>query len=871
MTLALALLAPVWAGDPTCAERAAAAPTGDGVRCWYDQARATGDYAAPTAAVRALVDAHPDAPWPALTLANLLTDQGEEEAGIALYEGAIAAFDAGPDRRGQVLARLNLVTYVWDELVGERLLDEAAERAAGDEELSARARAQRGRFAWRTGRRLGDAAADLRSLLDELGDGGDYQTRLVALNTLAGIAMSQGRADEAESWLSRLEAHAAADPYVLATASALRMGLEVELRPYRPEVVGPLAEAARARGERAHNPFAVVEGTCGRAWAGPWPGSEALWSECLQRVDAAGDPEERAGWRTWMVSRLGDDPAVRELLAEAGRIARDEALPIAPTVVRAQQVDFLLAAGEDDAAWAATEALLDEMTALSTTSDPSTRAWVLLHEAHFLHAPAERWARDPGDADRALAVTETLRGARQDAGSVAARAQPPTPDQQRLRRALDDAMETLWDTDGPARAAALVTLERLRTERHAADLAAYGPGWGGRPVPTVAALQASLRPDEAVWMVQLPVERGLPATVAPAWSWVVTADGLTRVPLPPRGELEPSVAALTAAWRAGATPGAAEAALGERLLGGVVRALPAGVHHLVVVPDGPLHALPVGGLLVDGARLDARVSVAVTPSIRHWLAARSQAGRAPGGVVVLAGPSIPDLPVLPGSDREAAAVAAALGPGVEVRAGIEATEPALVRALTDPAVGLVHVAAHAEVDPLFPERTRIRLAPAGGADGEFTIGELAGLRIPGTVVVLSACDTASGYELEGEGPLGLGRAFLDAGARAVVATSWPLRDDDAAAFAAELVARLAAGDDVGTAVSAARRARAAAGARPESWAGVVVLGDPTARPVAPRAAAVSGWGRAVLTTGALGALGLAALGVAALSGGRRRR
>ena len=56
--------------------------------------------------------------------------------------------------------------------------------------------------------------------------------------------------------------------------------------------------------------------------------------------------------------------------------------------------------------------------------------------------------------------------------------------------------------------------------------------------------------------------------------------------------------------------------------------------------------------------------------------------------------------------------------------------------------------------------------------------EIAALKLqPGTVAVLGACETALGRTFNGEGAMSLVRAFLGAGASAVVAALWDVKDD----------------------------------------------------------------------------------------------
>jgi CHAT domain-containing protein len=132
------------------------------------------------------------------------------------------------------------------------------------------------------------------------------------------------------------------------------------------------------------------------------------------------------------------------------------------------------------------------------------------------------------------------------------------------------------------------------------------------------------------------------------------------------------------------------------------------------------------------------------------------------------------------------------------------------------------------VDEVAPDRSAILLA-AGPADGLLQVPEISGLTLQGQVVVLSACRSVSGTVIGGEGPWTLSRAFLEAGARVVVGTTWAIRDDHAARFFDPFYRELARGQPVGAAVRSARREAMAAGLPASVWASVVVVGDDTAR------------------------------------------
>jgi CHAT domain-containing protein len=116
-------------------------------------------------------------------------------------------------------------------------------------------------------------------------------------------------------------------------------------------------------------------------------------------------------------------------------------------------------------------------------------------------------------------------------------------------------------------------------------------------------------------------------------------------------------------------------------------------------------------------------------------------------------------------------------------------------------------------------------AAAGGEDGLLQIREIVDLRLGGRAVVLASCRSASGTLLRGEGVMGLARAFFQAGSHAVVASLWPLRDDEAAQLFDRFYEHLGRGDSLAAALQAAQRDLIAAKAPAAAWAGLEVLGD----------------------------------------------
>jgi CHAT domain-containing protein len=291
----------------------------------------------------------------------------------------------------------------------------------------------------------------------------------------------------------------------------------------------------------------------------------------------------------------------------------------------------------------------------------------------------------------------------------------------------------------------------------------------------------------------------------------------------------------------------------EELLHEAVEDLPDGIRRLVIIPDGALHRLPFGALrnAPEGSLLASRFDISIVPSATVWrgIRKRGEVDLQQLRVLALADPDLSEctgidnlrnadpwieglrIGRLPHAVEEARAMVRAVRGGSRLLTDVEASEHN-VKNLELDSYGILHFASPAVVDDEKPERSAILLAAGGGADdGLLQIREIVELDLAGKVVILTGCRTSSGAVMEGEGVIGLARAFFQAGATTVIGGLWPLRDDDTALLMEEFSRQIGKGKSVGTAMSEAKRSRIAAGSPAASWAGLVVLGEADVVPV----------------------------------------
>jgi CHAT domain-containing protein len=235
----------------------------------------------------------------------------------------------------------------------------------------------------------------------------------------------------------------------------------------------------------------------------------------------------------------------------------------------------------------------------------------------------------------------------------------------------------------------------------------------------------------------------------------------------------------------------------------------------VVIPDRALTYVPFAALrtadLGTGAFVAMRHDIAIapaawlmahegrrasTPSTRKMLliddpvyqsddprlkALKAHAAQPDAAEIAIANAPYHELRRLPFTAEEARRILAEFSPAqVEELTGLQATRERAL-ALDWSGYRYIHIAAHAIADSQVPQLSAVILG-AYNAQGEAVeqavrVSDLSLETLTADVAVLSACDTAVGPQVASEGPVGLESTLLARGARAVVASLWPVSDE----------------------------------------------------------------------------------------------
>jgi CHAT domain-containing protein len=136
---------------------------------------------------------------------------------------------------------------------------------------------------------------------------------------------------------------------------------------------------------------------------------------------------------------------------------------------------------------------------------------------------------------------------------------------------------------------------------------------------------------------------------------------------------------------------------------------------------------------------------------------------------------------LPYSRKEAESIVALTSKGQGFQALDFEASRAVAISETLGRYSMIHFATHGLLNNVHPELSGIVLSlvdkDGRPQNGFIRLHEIYNMRLPADLVVLSACQTALGKEIKGEGLVGLTRGFMYAGAERVVVSLWAVSDE----------------------------------------------------------------------------------------------
>lgn len=741
---------------------------------------------------------------------------GEVHRALGCYREALAISREIGDRRGESAALNNLST-AYDHL-GEvesslehyhQALDIA--REIGDQRAEAVALSNIGTLHKQLGE-TDESIGYYRQALALALTTGDRFTEAAAHCNLGWAAVAEERYHDAEAPLTRCLEVAREigdrEREVLAQLNLSHAQLELGDPARSQQLAAAAGRLARDAGDRN-----------GEAWA-----QLALGEAALAAGDAvAALDHQRTGLAIWRdIDRRG---GVAQSLLEIGRAERALGNLDAARQSLAEALDLVESLR--------TEVAVQEMrSSFLASKQEFYESYIDLLMELDRGAPAEGWdARALRTAERARA-RGLLDALAEVPGEIRHGVDPALlAEERRLRQRLNarerDRGE-LASSGAPGEAEAVAReIQALRAEYRTleARIRTSSPRYAAltqpEPLSSGTIRQRLLDADTVLLEYSLGRER--------SYLWAVTVDGVESWELPPRTAVEAQARQvydlLTARNRGpeGETPAERQARIAQADLdyAPAAAALAATVlapaapqlagRRLLVVADGALQLVPFAALPDPGAAgepLAVRHEVVGIPSASVLdVLRRDIAGRQPPRhtLAVLADP------VFDADDPRVTAtrLAAASSSGGELRGGGEFRRLRFsrreARAITELAAAddnltaldfdasratatggelrgyrYLHFATHGVLNTEYPELSGLVLSLVDERgepqDGFLRLHDIYNLDLAADLVTLSACDTALGREIRGEGLIGLSRGFMYAGAARVVASLWQVQD-----------------------------------------------------------------------------------------------
>jgi CHAT domain-containing protein len=357
-----------------------------------------------------------------------------------------------------------------------------------------------------------------------------------------------------------------------------------------------------------------------------------------------------------------------------------------------------------------------------------------------------------------------------------------------------------------------------------------------------------------------------------SYVWAISRDHLVVTVLPDRATIEAAARRAVEGLRSHPATGSAEASDGLAELAALVIAPIAAQldrRRIVLALDGALQYVPFAvlpretergaasallqtheiveipsmsalALSKDGSDSAARKTLAVfadpvlaanDPRLGEGRASSLAAAAAPMGSIVRPSPDLA-LTRLLSTSYEAEAIAALVPSDRRlIASGFAASRDAVLKTGLDD-YRFIHFATHGLVDARYPGLSALVLSQFddGGhpQDGFLRLNDIYNLKLNADLVVLSACETALGREVHGEGLIGLTQGFMSAGARSLVASLWQVPDRATAELMAQFYAYMF--NDGMRPAEALRNAQLWSASQrrfshPYFWGGFVLVGD----------------------------------------------
>lgn len=767
----------------------------------------------------------PDSEGVAVTLMNLgavAWERGDLDLAEARFRESLAIVDRLDPDGINVAANLNNLALVAEQR-GDLVAAESSLRRAlsiwqartpGSQDVAS-ALLNLGLIAWR--RKDLDAAEDLlRRSWDQLQEiSPDNHTSALVLLMLGDVELERGRVDRAEAFYRDSLAlrerimpdspEIAANLINLAAVAERRGDLDgaerlLEQALARREPVSPdslwvaaslhgLGEVARKRGELAAAQARLERALTIRARLAPGSTEEAESLYRLAQVARQGGRLEEAAARYEAALSALEEQSTRlggSEEARAGFRARF-------AQVYRELIEVQLLLGRPDEAFSTLE---------------RSRAQL------FLATLAERDIVFSGDLPEELERRRRRVAWEYDRTLETIRELDPTADREQVEEAvrrIGELRRRRQEIADEVRAASprLASLQYPRPLDTAAARAALAPGTLvlAFSVGETSSSLFTLSREEGLAVHELAVTGDELRDAVSAWRSLIIAGGADELARPAHAGLARKLHELLL------RPAAAEIGRAERL---------------VIVPDGPLHALSFAALVVASEDEverylveDLPLSVALSVTVLEELTREPEGNRRGPGEWRVVGFADPDyggvggpatervallrslsdgatgLEPLPGSRDEVEALEQLWQERAEAFVGTAATER---RVLAESrGADVLHLACHGLLDEDFPLDSALALAAPGSQDPDEGNGLLQAweiferMRVEADVVTLSACQTGLGRELGGEGLVGLTRAFQYAGASSVVASLWSVSDLSTARLMASFYRRLRSG------------------------------------------------------------------------------